>query len=300
MSEKKYLAYVNGEFVPKDEAKISIFDRGLLYGDAVFEGIRVYNGNVFLLDEHIDRLYDGAKTIRLEIPLSKEEMKKAIINTVKVNKLMECHLRPMVTRGIHVGGGLAGIEGTKPTIIISITLGEKKNPLTGKGLKELKAITTCVRRPPPQCIDQKVKSVNYINNLYAALEMKAAGADACIMLDIYGFVAEGWAYNIFVVKKNKIYTPFALSVVDGITRRFVINVVAPKAGYETMEKNITLQELYTADEIFGTGTGLEIFPIVEVDGRKTGKGVTGPVVMKIFEVFRELNKDEKYLTPVYT
>ncbi len=180
-----YLVYLNGKFFPEEEAKISVFDRALLYGDAVFEGIRVYNGKVWLLDEHIDRLYDSMKGLMMEIPLSKEEMKKAICETVKVNNVRNCHIRPMVTRGTHKGGGLAGIEGTTPNIIITITPGSvERRSITGEELKGLTAITSSVRRIPPQCLDQKIKCIAYVNNLLAALQLKAAGDGACIMLDI--------------------------------------------------------------------------------------------------------------------
>ncbi len=282
------LVYVNGNYVPKHEAKVSIFDHGFLYGDGVFEGIRAYNGRIFRLDEHLDRMYDSAKAIDLKIPLSKEEMKNAIIETLKKNNLKDAYIRPIVTRG-EGDLGLDPRKCPKPTvIIITQEWGAMYGDLYEKGLT---AVTVCIRRNAPEALPPNIKSMNYLNNILAKIEANVKGGDEAIILDVRGNVSEGSGDNIFIVKKNKIITPPTLNNLKGITREATIEL-AIKEGIEVSEANIGLFDIYTADEIFVTGTAAEIAPITKVDGRVIGNGRPGKITKKLMLAFRELTRTE--------
>jgi len=286
MSEKQeLLIYINGEFYPEREAKISVFDHGLLYGDGVFEGIRAYNGRVFKLDEHIERLYESAKTVGIYIPISKEEFKKIIIEVLRRNNLKNAYIRPIVTRGV----GRLGLDPRhceKPTIIV-IPQCLEEYPLAVKVKEAVKAIVSSTRRTPPFCLPPMVKSLNYQNNILAKIEAINAGVDEAIMLDWRGYVCEGTGSNIFIVKKGVLITPpLYAGILPGVTRQTVIEI-AKKLGIEVLERDITIHDLYNADEVFLTATGIEILPVVEIDGRKIGDGKPGPVVMKIIQEFKK-------------
>jgi len=282
--------YVNGEFVPGPEARISVFDRGLLYGDAIFEGIREYSGRVFKLDEHLDRLYESAQVIDLEIPLGKAEMKEVILETLRRNQLQDAHIRPIVTRGVGSMGVGPGDQ-LMPTVIV---FAHPWAPFLGDAGITMK--TVAVRRVPPQSIDSRVKHVGYLNSVLAKLEARAACADEALILDIPGFVAEGPGENFLIVKDNVVVSPTTINILNGITRRTVL-ALARKAGLRTEEKNLTLGDVYTADEAFVCGTGAEITPVVKVDGRVIGPGVAGPVTRRLMVAFKELVRTEG--TPVY-
>jgi len=296
MNDKsELLIYINGEFYPESEAKISVFDHGLLYGDGVFEGIRAYDGRIFKLDEHINRLYESAKTVGIEIPLSKEEFKKAIIEVLRRNNLRNAYIRPIVTRGV----GRLGLDPRhcqKPTIII-IPQKLEEYPLTKATGKTIRAIVSSIRRTPPFCLPPMVKSLNYQNNILAKLEAINAGVDEAIMLDWMGYVCEGTGDNVFIVKNGVLITPpIYASILPGITRQTVIEI-AKRLKIEVVERNITIHELYNADEVFLTATGIEIVPVIEIDGRKIGKGEPGPIFMKIKE---EFDKEVRSTgTPIY-
>ena len=279
------LIYINGNLVPESEAKISVLDHGFLYGDGVFEGIRAYKGVVFKLREHIERLYDSAKFLKIEIPMSKEELIEAILETIRKNGLMDCYIRVVVTRG--VGDlGLDPRKCGKPSIII---IAKPMGPLLGK--KAVSLIISSVRRDGVDATNHQAKSLNYLNSILAKLEAISAGADDAIMLDNRGFVSEATGENVFIVKNGKIMTPPPTSgVLLGITRNCIIEL-ARKLGYEVMERELTPFELITADEVFLTGTAAEIVPVESVNGRKIGTRVPGPITERLIKEFEKLKGD---------
>jgi branched-chain amino acid aminotransferase len=286
--EREPLVYINGELVPKSQAKISVFDHGFLYGDGVFESILVTDGVAFKLKEHIDRLYDSAKAICLDIPMSKEEMIKTVVDVVRANGFRDAYIRLIVTRG--VGDlGLDPRKCQKPTIVIivdKIKLYEEET--SSKGLT---AIISSVRRDRVDATTHEVKSMNYLNNILAKLEANAVGADEAIMLDDRGFVSEGTADNIFIVKNGMIYTPpRTCGILPGITRARVMKL-AEELGYKVIEKEITPAELLTADEVFLTGTAAGIVPVTKIAGRVIGDGKPGPITRKLMERFKQLLRD---------
>ncbi len=287
------LVYINGEFVPESEAKISIFDHGFLYGDGVFEGIRAYNGKVFKLWEHIDRLYDSAKAIDLEIPMSKEEFGKIILETLRRNRLRDAYIRPIVTRGV----GDLGLDPRKcgrPTVIvITKPWGKLYGDLYERGLK---AVTVTVRRNPPDALPPNIKSLNYLNNILAKIEANVKGGDEAIFLDANGYVSEGSGDNIFIVKNGVVMTPPTVNNLKGITREAVVELIK-ELNVPFREVNLGLYDLYTADEVFVTGTAAEIAPIVVIDGRKIGDGKPGKITRLLMEEFRKLTEREG--VPIY-
>lgn len=282
------LIYFNGEFVPKHEARTSVYDHGFLYGDGVFEGIRAYNGRVFRLDEHVDRLYDSAKAIDLKVPLSKEDMISAIIETLKKNNLKDAYIRPIVTRG-DGDLGLDPRKCPKPNVfIITESWGAMYGDLYEKGLT---AITVGVRRNAPEALPPNIKSMNYLNNILAKIEANYKGGDEAIMFDVNGNISEGSGDNIFVIKNGKIVTPPALNNLRGITRASAIEL-AKEDGIEVSETNIGLFDIYTADEVFVTGTAAEIAPVTKIDGRLIDDGTPGPVTKQLMVAFKELTMTE--------
>ncbi|RLI70404.1 branched-chain amino acid aminotransferase [Archaeoglobales archaeon] len=293
MLDDDLLVYIDGEFVPESEAKISVFDHGFLYGDGVFEGIRAYNGRVFKLMEHLDRLYDSAKAIDLKIPITKEEFAEIILETLRKNKLKDAYIRPIVSRG--VGDlGLDPRKCEKPSIIvITREWGKLYGNLYEKGLL---AVTVATRRNAIDALPPNIKSLNYLNNILAKIEANAKGGDEAIFLDHNGYVSEGSGDNVFVVKNNAITTPPIINNLRGITRAVVIEIIQ-KLGIPFYEANIGLYDLYTADEIFVTGTAAEIAPIVAIDGRRVGDGKPGKITKKLIEEFRKIT--EKEGVPIY-
>jgi len=282
------LIYINGDYVPREEAKISIFDHGFLYGDGVFEGIRAYNGKVFKLDEHIDRLYKSASAICLKMPLSKEEMKAAILECLRKNGLRNAYIRPIVSRGIG-DLGLDPRKCPKPNvIIITQEWGALYGDLYEKGLT---AVTVGVRRNPPESLPPNIKSLNYLNNILAKLEANEKGGDEAIMFDVHGYLSEGTGDNIFLVKNGCIITPPTINNLKGITRATVIDI-AKKLGYVVEEKNCGLYDLYTADEVFVTGTAAEVAPITKIDGRVIGDGKPGKMTKQFMTEFKKLTETD--------
>jgi branched-chain amino acid aminotransferase len=282
------LIYFNGKFVKKQDARTSVYDHGFLYGDGVFEGIRAYNGRVFRLDGHLDRMYDSAKAIDLKIPLSKEDMKKAIIETLKMNGLKDAYIRPIVTRG----DGDLGLDPRKcpmPNVfIITQEWGAMYGDLYEKGLT---AVTVGIRRNAPEALPPNIKSLNYLNNILAKIEANVKGGDEAIMIDVHGNVSEGSGDNIFVVKNGMILTPPALNNLRGITRAAAIEL-AIKDRIPVSETNMGLFDIYTADEVFVTGTAAEIAPVTKVDGRIIGDGKPGQITRKLMAEFKELTRKE--------
>ncbi len=279
------LIYVDGKLLPKAEAKISVFDHGFLYGDGIFEGIRVYDGNVFRLAEHIERLYESAKTIALEIPLSRQELTQATLDTVAANGMRDAYIRLVISRG----PGDLGIDPTsckKPSLVIivgSITLYPDEMYRTGIAL-----VTSSVPRIPTQCLDPRIKSLNYLNNIMAKIEARQVGYMEALMLNLSGRVAECTADNIFIFKNGVLETPDLMQgALGGITRAAVLGL-ALEAGIVAKENVLGLHDLYNADECFLTGTGAEVMPVVKIDGRVIGSGKPGKKTLEMLERFREL------------
>jgi branched-chain amino acid aminotransferase len=287
------LIYLDGKFVPKSEAKVSVYDHGFLYGDGVFEGIRAYNGRVFKLKEHVDRLYDSAKAIAMEIPLTKEEMTEIILEALRKNNLRDAYIRPIVSRGIG-DLGLDPRKCGKPTIvIIAQGWGAMYGDLYEVGLT---GVSVCVRRNAPDTVSPNIKSLNYLNNILAKIEANEKGGDEAIFLDQNGFVCEGSGDNIFIVKNDQVFTPFTISNLKGITRAAAIELLA-EMGYKTIEANLGLFDLYTADEIFVTGTAAESAPMTKLDGRLIGTGKPGPLTLKMVKAFERITQTTG--TPIY-
>ncbi|MFH1066439.1 MAG: branched-chain-amino-acid transaminase [bacterium] len=279
--------YIDGNIVPKTEAKISVFDHGLLYGDGVFEGIRAYHGRVFKLEEHIERLYDSAKAILLTIPLSKKEMAKAVLETCRANELRDGYIRLVVTRG--VGDlGLSPKKCPKPTVfIIAASIELYPEELYKKGLK---VMTVPTQRMSHAAVNPAIKSLNYLNNILAKIEGHLMGVQEVLMLNAEGYVAECSGDNVFVVKNGKLFTPPVYAgALGGITRR-VIFELAQELNVSVTETMMTRYDLFVADEIFLTGTGAEVIPAVELDGRAIGDGAVGPWTKKFIHSYAELTK----------
>ncbi|GAB4254688.1 MAG: branched-chain-amino-acid transaminase [Thermoleophilia bacterium] len=276
--------YIDGEFFGREDAKISVFDHGLLYGDGVFEGIRVYGGRIFEFEAHIDRLYDSAKAIEMEIPLSRKELMEATCETVRRNGVRDGYIRLVVTRG--VGDlGLSPLKCPKPTVfIIAATIQLYPDELYENGLEVL---TTSTRRNHPQAINPSIKSLNYLNNILASLELQGTGAHEGLMLTADGFVCECAADNIFLVRNGRVMTPSpAVGALRGITRQVALRL-ARELGHETEEGLYTLYDVYTADEVFVTGTAAEIAPVVKVDRRPIADGRPGEITRRLIARFRE-------------
>jgi len=274
--------YLNGKFVSKEDAKISVFDHGLLYGDGAFEGIRSYDSLIFKCKEHIDRLFETAEAIELDIPLSKEEMIQAIADTLKENNLMDAYIRVIVTRG----EGDLGLDPKKchgkPAIIIiadNIVLYPEKFYSDG-----MEIITVKTRRNHPEALHPKLKTLNYLNNILAKIEAGKEGYIEAIMLDHEGYVAECTGDNIFFIKDGNMFTPNR-GILMGITRNMVIEI-AQEEGVSTEERLIKLDEIYMADECFLTGTAAEIIPVVKVDGHVIGTGKPGVITKKMITIFK--------------
>ncbi|MBL7131521.1 MAG: branched-chain-amino-acid transaminase [Candidatus Omnitrophica bacterium] len=281
--------YLNGKLVDKQDAKISVFDHGLLYGDGVFEGIRSYNCLVFKLKEHIHRLYDSAQAILLKIPITKEAMIKIIITTLKANKLRDAYIRVVVTRG----EGDLGLDPRKcksPSIFIiadKIVLYPKE--LYQKGLS---IVTVPTPRNVPEALNPQIKSLNYLNNILAKIEAINFNAEEALMLNHDGLVAECTGDNVFMVKNHMLITPpTAVGVLAGITRQSVLDL-SPKLGLKTEEKLITRYDLFNANEVFLTGTAAEIIPVVSIDGRIISSGKPGKFTLNLIKEFRKVTKTQ--------
>jgi branched-chain amino acid aminotransferase len=282
--------YINGKFYDKNDAKISVFDHGLLYGDGVFEGVRSYNRLVFKLKEHIDRLYESAQSIMLKVPLTKDQMIKAVIATLENNNLKDAYIRLVVTRG----EGDLGLDPRKcagrATVII---IADKIMLYPDKFYREgLKIITVPTIRNLPEALNPQIKSLNYLNNILAKIEAVNAGFDEAIMLDSLGYVAECTGDNIFIVKHNHLYTPpQCMGTLRGITRDTVLEI-ARKDKIPVHEHVITRHEVYISDECFLTGTAAQIIPVVEVDGRAIGTGKPSKLTLSLTKKFKVLTKKE--------
>lgn len=279
--------FIDGKFCSERDAKVSVFDHGLLYGDGVFEGIRAYNGRVFKLQEHIERLYCSAKAILLEIPMTPAQMMKATIETIRANKLRDCYMRLVVTRG--VGNlGLNPRSCKKPSVIIiagKITLYPAE--LYARGMD---IVTVPTVRNLHSAVNPAIKSLNYLNNILAKIEANNAGVEEAVMLNAEGFVAECTADNLFIIKSGALFTPpLYAGALYGITRGTVMEL-AEQLGVKVSETNLTRYDLFNADECFITGTGAEIMPVIKIDGRVIGNGEPGKLTKKLVEEYRALTK----------
>ena len=291
------LIYIDGKYYPKSEAKISVYDHGLLYGDGVFEGIRAYNGVVFKLKEHIDRLYDSAHPIFLDIPVTKEQLIQAVLETLRKNNLKDAYIRLLVTRGLG-DLGLDPRKCPKATIII-ITEPQLQLHSPEKLENGINTVITWVRRNSIDSATHEMKSLNYLNSILGKIEANNVSADEAICLDKSGYVCEGVGENVFIVQKNVLLTPtLASGALRGITRALVIRL-AKRLGYEVIERNITPNELLTADEAFFTGTAAEIAPISRVNNRVIGSGKIGPVTKQILQAFEKARSDPDEGIPIF-
>ncbi|NCC49913.1 MAG: branched-chain-amino-acid transaminase [Spartobacteria bacterium] len=279
--------YMSGKLVDRRDAKVSVFDHGLLYGDGVFEGIRIYNGRIFMLDEHIERLYDSAQAIALKIPISPKGMIRACVKTCLANNLTDGYIRLIVTRGV----GTLGLNPylcKKPEIIIiaaAIQLYPEK--LYQEGLE---LVTVGTLRNMQEAVNPRIKSLNYLNNVLAKVEAINSGVMECVMLNPQGYVAEASGDNIFAVKGHTLTTPPSwCGALEGVTRNVVLKI-AKENGYEVRENVLTRYDLYTADEMFLTGTAAEIIGVIKLDSRTIGTGKPGKITLKLEKEFREFAK----------
>jgi len=286
------LVYIDGKFVPKEEAKVSVFDHAFLYGDAVFEGIRAYNGRVFRLEEHIDRLYDSARAIWLEIQIPKKEMMEIVAESCRKNNLKDAYIRLVVTRGVgDLGLDPRKCHGNASIVCIADKIALYPEEFYEKGLK---AVTAATRRNYGEVLAPQVKSNNYLPNIMAKIEAITAGCLEAICMSREGFVTEGTGDNIFIVKDGVLKTPHpAVGILKGVTRKAIMEL-AEQEGIPVEETFMNRFDVYTSDEIFFTGTAAEVIPVVEVDSRKIGDGVPGPITKKLRSLFMELVKKEGY------
>src|ERR1700704_3117570 len=292
---KDAMIFIDGTFYSQANAKVSVFDHGLLYGDGIFEGIRFYNGRVFRLEEHIDRLWDSARSICLEIPMSKREMTEALLETIRQNDLRDGYIRQIVTRG--VGNlGLNPAQCKTPSVIIIVAqIALYPEAVYKSGLT---IVTVASRRTNPASLNPAVKSLNYLNNVMARIEANLANADEALMLNDEGNVAECTADNVFIVKRGQIFPPpITAGALRGITRAVVFEIAA-ETGIKVTEADITRHDVFIADEAFLTGTAAEIIPVVKADGRPIGTGKPGPITARMIARFREMTRETG--TPIYS
>jgi len=277
--------YLDGQYVDKEEAKVSVYDRGFLYGDGIFEGIRIYNGNIFKCKEHLDRLYDSAKSILLNIPLTYEQLQAALVETVRRNELQSGYIRLVVSRG----AGDLGLDPRRaPQASVVIIVEQLAIYPEEAYLNGLQTVSVSTRRNVPDALNPKIKSLNYLNNILVKIQANLAGVGEAIMLNAQGYVAEGSADNIFIVKRGVVYTPPCYcGALEGITRAVIIELCA-KLGYTLKEEPFTLHDVYVADEVFFTGTAAEVIAVREVDARVIGEGKAGPITIHLLQEFRRI------------
>lgn len=280
------IVYIDGKFVPREKAVVSVFDHGFLYGDGVFEGIRAYNGRVFKLEEHIDRLFDSGQAICLKSPLSKEKMAEVVLQTLRKNNLKNGYIRLIISRG----EGEMGLDPRtcKNPSVVCITLpwGAMYGDKYKKGLK---MFSVSVRRNDKAALSPNIKSLNYLNNILGKIQSILADADEALFLDGEGNISEGSGDNVFIMKNGIISTPPTLNNLKGITRDCVMGL-ARDMGIEVREQNLSLFDLYTADEVFVTGTAAEVAPVRELDGRIIGSGKPGKTTLKLMKAYGDLTQ----------
>src|SRR5690554_3789577 len=285
MADQQQWIYLNGDFVTKENAKVSVYDHGYLYGDGIFEGIRIYNGNIFKCKEHLDRLYDSAKSIMLNIPLSYDEMQEALIESVRRNKLQNGYIRLVVSRG---PGDLGLDPRRSPKANVIIIVEQLAIYSADAYIDGLKIVSVSTRRNVPDALNPKIKSLNYLNNILVKIQANLAGVGEALMLNAQGYVAEGSGDNIFIIKNGVLTTPPCyIGALEGITREAIM-VIARREGYTVKEEPFTLHDVYIADEVFLTGTAAEVIAVREVDARMIGSGKAGPITTHLLQEFRKI------------
>jgi branched-chain amino acid aminotransferase len=286
LNEERPLIFVNGKIVPKSQASVSVYDHGLLYGDGVFEGIRVYKGKIFKLQQHMDRLYSCAERIRLTIPVTRDEMIDIQRRCIKVNKIVDGYIRLVITRGV----GALGLNPFKCPKAGIICIADQIH-LYPPEVYETGMKVVVAKRPriPVACLDPRIKSLNYLNNILAKVEAIDAGCFEAIMLNLDGYVSECTGDNIFIIKDGAVYTPPSESgILEGVTRRFVMNELCPGMGISCQEKWMKIDEVLSADEIFLTGTAAEIIAVTRVDQTQIGTGIEGKITKQLRQTFRKV------------
>jgi len=289
------IVYVGGEFVPESEARISVLDHAVLYGDGIFETAFAWHGRVFKLDDHVDRGYRSMTAIALEPPVGRDEMKRLILEAIRRNRLQDAYVKWIVTRGSN-GQPLMDPTGCIANLIILA------RPYISKASAEriesgLRLKTVAVRRPPGQVLDPHIKSLNYLNLVMAKLEAKAAGADEALLLDMQGRVCEATGCNVFTVHGRRLRTPVH-DILAGVTRQTAMEL-ASAAGFTVEQADLELYDAYTADELFVTSTAGGLLPVAKLDGRAIGRGRPGPVFQELFQAYQNLVASDQYGTPVY-
>src|SRR5450631_448542 len=291
---KESMIYIDGKFYTQTNAKVSVFDHGLLYGDGIFEGIRFYNGRVFRLEEHLERLWDSARSICLEIPIGRAEMTEALLETIRQNDLHEGYIRLVVTRGVGNLGLNPALCKRPSVIIIATTIALYSKEVCETGLT---VVTCATRRTGAAALNPAVKSLNYLNNVMARIEANLAGADEALMLNDAGNVAECTADNVFIIKRGQIFTPpISAGALRGITRSVIFDIAA-ELGLKISETDITRHDVFVADECFLTGTAAELIPVIKADGRMIGNGKPGSITLRMISRFRELTRETG--TPIF-
>ncbi|CAI6082406.1 branched-chain-amino-acid transaminase [Cohnella sp. JJ-181] len=277
--------YLNGQYVKKEDAKVSVYDHGFLYGDGIFEGIRIYGGNIFRCREHLDRLYDSAKSIMLNVPLSPTQMEDALCETIRRNGLRDGYIRLIVSRG----PGNLGLDPLRCPEAFVVIIVEQLAIYPEEAYRDgLRSVSVSPRRNLPDALNPKIKSLNYLNNILVKIHANLAGVGEAIMLNSQGYVAEGSSDNIFIVKKGAVYTPPCyIGALEGITRGAIMELCA-KLGLPLREEPFTLHDVYTADEVFFTGTAAEVIAVREVDGRIIGEGKAGQLTRRLLDEFRKI------------
>lgn len=281
--------YIDGAYYPKETASVSVYDHGLLYGDGIFEGIRAYAGRVFRLEEHLERLYQSARSILITVPLNRDELREAVLETLRINNLRDAYIRLLVTRG----RGDLGLDPRKcPKAAIIIIADEIKLYPKETYEEGLRLMIASTRKNSPDTLSPRIKSLNYLNNILGKLEAINAGCAEAVMLDRHGYLTECTSENIFLVKNRTLFTPTAVvGILEGVTRSVVMEL-AEKLGYQVQMSFLTAHDLYVADECFVTGTGAEIIPVVSLCGREIGNGKPGPVTGELLQAFRDLTQSE--------
>jgi branched-chain amino acid aminotransferase len=292
---KDPVVYIDGKFVPSQEAKISVFDHGLLYGDGIFEGIRVYDGVVFKLDAHLDRLYRSARAMWLTIPLEKGALKAAVLETLRRNEYRESYIRLLVTRG----KGDLGVNPKKCAKASVVIINIQVEPMHGQGSQDgISTIIASIRRQAPDSTSHEIKSLNYLNSVLASLEANRQGADDAIILDQRGFVAEATGTTLVAVWQGALHAPpLTASILDSITRRFVLDM-AEELGYQVHEEDMTPFQLFMAEEVFLCGTMGEITPVQSINGQRVGDQTPGPVTQHLITEYKARRKKAEYGTSI--
>ena len=293
---KETIVYINGQFLPESQARISPFDHGLLYGDGIYETLRTHEEFIFRMDQHLDRLYRSAKAIHIAIPATRDELKKAVAEVVRLNAYKESLVRIVITAGIGAGMGFRRTIKTPPTVLVIQVDRQSLGAMTKSDREEkgLRAIIACARSIPPGCgVEPRVKHNNYLNHIMVDLEAETAGVDVAISLDMNGFVTECSGANIFIARESQVETPPGyIGILEGITRQAVIDI-ARIEGIQIAEKTLTPYDIYTADEVFLTSTLKGVVSIVEVDSRRIGEGRPGPIAKRIRTAYDQMLRKER-------